>query len=110
MSSPETYDFDDWMIALVDQVLEDEDETPMPVLKTIFGVPLSYNRVEHTKDFNGSPAVVQWVYTLSRADGLWSLEMVNVPSDAEKAVFQWKAAGDLEAAHRDLTLLKLATT
>lgn len=107
--SPDIYDFDDWMIALVDQVLDDAADLPMPILKTIFGVPLSYNRVENTRELNGQIAVVGWDYTLSRGDNLWALEMSIAPSQAEQK-FKWKAVGDLEAAHRDLSLLKLATS
>lgn len=106
MTPPDTYVFDDFFIALVNQILaqraEDED---LPITKAVFGVPLHYNRIAHTKMVDGATVIEAWTYTLGRDD--WTLTMTNRPSDAEK--FQnWKAAGDLEAAHRDLSLLKLA--
>ncbi len=106
MTPPDTYVFDDFFIALVNQILaqraEDED---LPINKVVFGMPLQYNRIAHTNVVDGATVIEAWTYTLGRDD--WSLTMTNRPSDAER-FNNWKAAGDLEAAHRDLSLLKLA--
>lgn len=108
MTPPDTYVFDDFFIALVDQILSQREESEdLPITKTVFGMPLHYNRIAQTRTVDGLTIIESWTYTLGR--DYWSLTMTNRPSDAER-FNNWKAVGDLEAAHRDLSLLKLAIT
>lgn len=109
MTPPDTYVFDDFFIALVDQILAQRgDEEDLPITKPVFGMPLRYDRTATAKMVDGATIIESWTYNLGR-EGVWVLTMTNRPSDAER-FNDWKAAGDLDAAHRDLSLLKLAIT
>lgn len=102
MLSSEIYPYDEFFTILLDLILEDAKE--IPVHREIFGIPLTYTRTIQ-KD---GDLTISWTYLLSR-DNLWTLTMPTRPSEAESQ-WRWQATGDLEAARRDLTLLKVAVT
>lgn len=71
----------------------------------MFGIPLVYDRTENKCDKGN---VRSWTYFLRR-EGEWGLTMTVRPNEAE-STWYWKAAGDLESARRDLSLLKMSIT
>lgn len=90
------YLHDDFFIALVGKMLEGAFEVPCH--KTVFGIPLTYNRRAIKQQMS------VWEYTLSSE--AWSLTMTT----SWNSEMVWKATGDLEAARRDLSLLKIAVS
>ncbi len=104
MTAPATYEFDNFFIALVDRIMSTRGEDSLPIDREVFGIPLFYDRRENSTEFE--KIIDGWTYTLGRR-GVWSLTMTNRPSDVKK-FNDWIVEGDLEAAHRDLSLLKLA--
>lgn len=119
MTAPATYEFDNFFIALVDRIMSTRGEDSLPIDREVFGIPLFYDRRENSSMHPVRPGALArgeetefekiidgWTYTLGRR-GVWSLTMTNRPSDVEK-FNDWIVEGDLEAAHRDLSLLKLA--
>lgn len=107
--TPDTYVYDRFFIELVETILDGNGTNPPPVEKTIFGVPLRYSRTENRKDdpsIANATYLASWTYVIERV-GVWALTMENYPSAAE-STFELKATGDLEAARRDLSLMKLA--